>query len=256
MKIATWNVNSLKVRLPHLLDWLKKTEADIVLLQEIKGEASAFPEMELKAAGYHAICVGQKAYNGVAILSRTPIHVTLAALPGDAEDAQARYLEAETGGVTVASLYVPNGNPVESEKYPYKLRWLDRLYARARYLLASEKKVILGGDYNIIPQAEDCHDPALWRDDALFRLEVREKWRRLVNDGWTEAYRALHPEAKAAYSFWDYQNNAFLRDNGIRIDHLLLSPEAANGLKECHIDREPRGLTQPSDHTPVMLTLT
>lgn len=253
-KIATWNVNSIKVRLPHLLAWLKHAEPDVVCLQELKCQDEGFPAMEIAAAGYKALVFGQKSYNGVAILSRGALTERRRGLPGDASDEQARYLEAEVGGLVVASIYLPNGNPVESEKFPYKLKWMERLRAHARALLAEENPVVLAGDYNAIPEAIDCHDPVAWRKDALFRPETQAAFRALKNDGWTEAFRTLHPE-KRAYSFWDYQAGAWQNDHGIRIDHLLLSPQAADRLEACEIEKKQRAREKASDHVPVWCSL-
>lgn len=254
MKIATWNVNSVKARLPNLLDWLKTARPDVVLLQETKTVAENFPRMEIEEQGYGCAVVGQKSYNGVAILSKYPLDDIVEGLPGDETDEQARYVEAwvDAGGagLRVASIYLPNGNPVDSEKYPYKLAWMDRLRLRAADLLAHEEAIILGGDYNVIPGPEDVHDPAGWADDALFRLDTRKRFRAILALGYTEAFRALHAEA-GRYSFWDYQRRAFESDHGLRIDHLLLSPQAADRLVACDIDPVPRGKTKASDHTPV-----
>ncbi|WP_366556584.1 exodeoxyribonuclease III [Aquibaculum sediminis] len=255
MKIASWNVNSIKVRLPNLLRWLESFAPDVVMLQETKCMADAFPTMELEAAGYHSAVVGQKSYNGVALLSRNPLENVQEGLPGDAEDSQARYLEATTAGLRVASIYLPNGNPVPGAKFDYKLAWMARLRAQAAALAAQEVPVVLGGDWNVIPQPVDCHEPAAWEGDALFRPESRAAFRRIVNLGFTEAFRALHPDATHAYTFWDYQAGAWQRDNGIRIDHLLLSPQAADRLEESGIDRDPRGWEKASDHTPVWCRL-
>lgn len=261
MRIATWNVNSVRMRLPNLLAWLKTQEPDVVLLQEIKCENEAFPALEIEAAGYRSILIGQKSYNGVAILSRLPMRDILEGLPGDPDDTQARYLEATiegaNGAVRVASLYLPNGNPIsaDSEKYPYKLAWMERLRQHAAGLLHHETPVVLGGDYNVIPEARDVYDPAAWEDDALYHPRTRAAWRRITGLGYTEAFRALHPDKTHAYTFWDYQAGAWQRDAGLRIDHFLLSPEACDRMTGCFIDRTPRGLDKASDHTPVILDL-
>ncbi len=260
LTIATWNVNSIKVRLPNLQLWLKDVQPDILLLQELKCQEDGFPFLEIEALGYRAYVVGQKTYNGVAILSKEPLDITHKALPGDAEDTQARYIEARRGPLTVASIYLPNGNPIEEDgargpKFAYKLRWLQRLEEHVRTLLASEQPFVLGGDYNIIPQAEDVYDPKGWEQDALFHPESRAAWRRLCGLGLTEAFRALHPDEKQAYTFWDYQQGAWPKNWGLRIDHFLLSPEAADMMTSCTIDRTPRGWEKASDHTPVVLQL-
>lgn len=254
MKIASWNVNSINMRLPHVLDWLTKHKPDALLLQELKCTDDKFPLAEIEAAGYKAAVHGQKSWNGVAILSPHDITDIRRGLPGDDSDEQARYIEASINGLRVASLYLPNGNPVDSEKYPYKLRWFDRLIAYARGLLAQDIPVVLGGDYNIIPEPRDCHDPAAWAEDALFRLDSRRKFRSLVHLGYTDAFRVLNDDSEQ-YTFWDYQAGAWPRNNGIRIDHLLLSPRAADRLKGCRIDREPRAAEKASDHTPIYAEL-
>jgi exodeoxyribonuclease III len=254
MKIATWNVNSIKARLPNVLGWLKAAEPDVVLLQEIKCIDENFPRLEIEDAGYNVETHGQKSYNGVAILSKRPIEVERRGLPGDEADEQARYLEAFTGGVRVATIYLPNGNPTDTEKFPYKLDWMDRLTAHARELLAFEEALVLGGDYNVCPTDDDVYDPAGWAGDALCRPESRAHFRELLNLGFTDAFRVLNPEPHR-YSFWDYQAGAWQRDNGLRIDHLLLSPHAADRLRASDIDRGPRGETKASDHTPVWCEL-
>ncbi|HYD32560.1 MAG TPA: exodeoxyribonuclease III, partial [Azospirillaceae bacterium] len=252
---ATWNVNSVKARLPLVTGWLAAAQPDVVLLQEIKCETDAFPTLDFAALGYRSAVVGQKSYNGVALLSKLPIEDVAYCLPGESEDEQARYVEATVGGVRVASLYLPNGNPVGTEKYAYKLRWMDRLKAHARHLLASGRPIVLGGDYNIIPAPEDVYDPADWQDNALFRSESRRKFRELLHLGFTESFRALHPDEPRAYTFWDYQAGCWPRDCGLRIDHFLLSPRAADRLMACTIDRGPRALDKASDHTPVILEM-
>ncbi len=249
IKIATWNVNSIKARLPVALDWLADTSPDVALLQEIKCLDEAFPEMEISDLGYNIAVVGQKTYNGVAVLSKHPIEVERTSLPGDETDTQARYLEAVTGNVRVASIYLPNGNPAPGEKYTYKLAWMERLYAHVRTLLAGEDACVLGGDYNVIPEADDVYDPEKWRDDALFRPESRAALRKIMHLGLTDAFRALNPEG-GHYSWWDYRGGAWSRDQGARIDHLLLSPQATDRLEVCQIDRHWRGREKTSDHTP------
>jgi exodeoxyribonuclease-3 len=255
MIIATWNVNSIRVRLPILLDWLKRVSPDVVLLQELKCENSAFPALEIESLGYHALIKGQKAYNGVAILSKERPVLLRDILPGETGDAQARYIEAEIGGVTIASIYLPNGNPLGTEKFSYKLGWMDKLYSHAQGLLAQEKPVVLAGDFNVIPEPQDARHPEKWTGDALFQPESRASFRRFTHMGYTEAFRSLHPDTKDAYTFWDYQAGAWDRDDGIRIDHFLLSPEATDRLQECTIDRDMRGLEKASDHVPVLVTL-
>ncbi|MDP6954213.1 MAG: exodeoxyribonuclease III [Alphaproteobacteria bacterium] len=258
MRIATWNVNSVKARLPNLLAWLDEAAPDVLLLQETKTVSEGFPRLEIEERGYVCAVVGQKSYNGVAILSRHPLEDVTERLPGDDADEQARYVEAwvdaGANGVRIASIYLPNGNPVDSEKYPYKLDWMARLRDHAESLLALEEPVVLGGDYNVIPAAGDVYDPQGWAEDALFRLETRQAFREILNLGYTEAFRALHAET-GRYSFWDYQRRAFESDRGLRIDHLLLSPQAADRLSACDIDMVPRGKSKASDHTPVWCEL-
>ncbi len=251
MKIATWNVNSVRARLPRVLEWLGSAAPDVALLQEIKTVAEGFPELEIGDLGYNVAVCGQKSYNGVAILSKPPIEDVLTRLPGDDADDQARYIEAVVGGVRVASIYLPNGNPVDSPKFPYKLGWMERLYDHVGELLGLEEAFVLGGDYNVAPEDRDVYDPAAWADDALCRPETRARYRAVVHLGLTDAYRALHPDAAGAYTFWDYQKGRWQRDEGLRIDHLLLSPQAADRLEACDIDRAPRGRDKASDHTPV-----
>lgn len=254
--IATWNVNSIKARLPRVVEWLTEFAPDVALLQEIKSTDDTFPMMELEDLGYHVETVGQKTYNGVAILSKQPITVHHRALPGDDSDEQARYLEADTCGFRVATIYLPNGNPTrdeagaDHEKFTYKLAWMDRLFRHAQVLLAENTPVVLGGDYNICPTDDDVYDAAAWADDALCRPESRQRFRMLLNLGYTEAFRALNTTPHM-YSFWDYQRGAWQKDDGLRIDHLLLSPEATDRLTDVGIDKTPRGREKASDHTPV-----
>ncbi len=258
MKIATWNVNSIKARLPLVLQWLEREEPDIACLQELKVIDANFPGEAIGDLGYNVAVHGQKTYNGVAILSKTPFDEVITGLPGDGEDTQARYVEAVIpagdGIVRVASIYLPNGNPVNTEKYPYKLGWMARLEAHARDLLALEEPLVLAGDYNVIPAPEDVYDPQGWREDALFRLETRRAFRRLLHLGLTDAVRAC-TDQEHQYTFWDYQRGAWNRDNGLRIDHLLLSPQAADHLHGYAIDRYTRAWQRPSDHAPVHIEL-
>jgi exodeoxyribonuclease III len=254
VKIATWNVNSVKVRFPALLSWLEECRPDVLCLQEIKCLAADFPILELRGLGYYAEVVGQKSYNGVALLSREPARDVISTLPGGDEDVQARYVEATIGDVRVASLYLPNGNPVASDKYPYKMAWLRRLRSHAINLLATERPFVLAGDYNVIPDAKDVYDPDAWREDALFRPETRRAFRALTHLGLVDAFRAIDSEPHR-YSFWDYQAGRWQRDEGLRIDHLLLSPSAADLLQGAGIDRGPRAGDRASDHTPVWCEL-
>ncbi len=258
MKIATWNVNSIKARLPNVLKWLTQTTPDIVCLQELKCIDEAFPASEIEDLGYNVAVHGQKTYNGVAIISRYPFDDITSGLPGDDDDEQARYLEAvisgEHGSLRVASIYLPNGNPVETPKYQYKLDWMDRLVRHTEELLGYEEILVLAGDYNVIPGEEDVHDPQGWWGDALYRPETAEKFRTLCNLGLTSGFKACNPQAHQ-YSFWDYQAGAWQKDNGILIDHLLLSPQAADRLQGSEIDRFTRGWEKPSDHVPVWIRL-
>jgi exodeoxyribonuclease-3 len=254
MKIATWNVNSINMRIPHLMDWVKQANPDIVLLQELKATEDQFPRMAIEELGYNLAMIGQKTYNGVAILSKAPIEVEHTTLPGAPSDEQARYVEAVIGNVRVASIYLPNGNPVGTEKFSYKLAWLDRLIMHAQSLLALEEAVVLGGDFNVCPTDHDVYDPLGFADDALCRPESRARFRALCHLGYTDALRALHTEI-GLYTYWDYQAGRWNRDEGLRIDHLLLSPQAADRLVASDVDRKPRGLDKPSDHTPVWCEL-
>jgi len=250
LTVATWNVNSVKARLPHLLRWLGDSQPDVVLLQEIKVVDAAFPREEVGDLGYNVALVGQKSYNGVAILSKSPIDVLQTTLPGDQGDGQARYIEGFSAGVRLASIYAPNGNPVSSEKFHYKLSWLDRLAAHTRGLLASDDIFVFGGDFNVAPEDRDVYDPEGWRDDALCRPDSRAALRAITFLGVTDAIRARIPD-KSVYTWWDYRRGAWANDEGLRIDHLLLSPSAADRLADVGIDRAPRGWDKASDHTPV-----
>jgi exodeoxyribonuclease-3 len=258
MKIATWNVNSVKARLDTVLAWLKEANPDVVCLQEIKTTNEAFPAETFEALGYNCAVHGQKSYNGVAILSKRPPEDVVRRLPGSEDDDHARYIEAvipgDRGVVRVASIYAPNGNPPGTERFGYKLGWLERLMRHAGHLLAFEESLLLLGDYNIIPAPEDCFDPKAWVGDALFQPESRAAFRRIVNLGFTDAFRACHAGPRC-YTFWDYQAGAWVKDHGIRIDHALLSPQAADRLVSCSIERKVRGWEKPSDHVPVVCDL-
>ena len=258
MLVATWNVNSVKSRSEHLLRFLSEAQPDVLCLQELKCVDEAFPRAEVEAAGYNVETHGQKSWNGVAILSRHPLSVERRGLDGEPEDVQSRYMEAVVsrpgGALRVASIYLPNGNPTASEKYPYKLRWMKRLEAHARDLLALEEPLVLAGDYNVIPEARDVYEPASWIEDALFRTETRAAYRSLLGLGLTDALRATSDEA-GLYTFWDYQAGAWQRNKGIRIDHLLLSPQAADRLVGVEIHKATRAWEKPSDHVPVSVTL-
>ena len=252
--IATWNVNSIRARLPRVLDWLADARPDVALLQELKVVDENFPAAEIEDLGYNIEAHGQKTYNGVAILSRHPIEDVTRGLPGDDSDEQARYIEAFTAGLRVASIYLPNGNPAPGEKFDYKIAWMDRLVTHTRDLMALDEAFVLGGDYNVCPTDDDVYNPVGWADDALCRPESRNRFRSMVNLGLTNAYRSLHPEP-GQYSYWDYTGGAWQKGFGLLIDHLLLSPQAADRLKEAGIDRKPRGKEKPSDHTPVWCEL-
>jgi len=258
MKLATWNVNSIKVRLEAATAWLKEAVPDVVVLQEIKCVDENFPTAAFEELGYNCAVHGQKTYNGVAILSRRPLQDVTPRLPGGDGDDHARYLEAivpgETGTVRVASIYAPNGNPVGTEKFPYKLGWLERLATRAKALLQLEEPLALMGDYNIIPEPDDVWDPKAWLGDALFQPESRAALRRLEYLGLTDAFRACNAEPHQ-YTFWDYQAGAWQKNHGIRIDHILLSPQAADRLKGSGIDKHMRDRDKPSDHVPVWCEL-
>lgn len=258
MRIATWNVNSIRQRLDHLQAWLREREPDIVCLQEIKCVDDAFPREPFEALGYNVAVHGQKTFNGVALLSKLPFDEVAPGLIGDDADVQARFLEAivstKAGALRVVSLYLPNGNPPTTEKYTYKLGWMDRLIKFARARLELEEPMLLCGDYNVIPTPADARRPEVWVNDALFLLQTREKFRTLINLGLTDAVRAVS-DAEDLYSFWDYQAGAFQKNDGIRIDHLLLSPQAADRLVDAGIDRHVRGWEKPSDHVPVYVDL-
>ncbi|MEX0368384.1 MAG: exodeoxyribonuclease III [Ruegeria sp.] len=265
MKIATFNINGIKARAEALPRWLDDAQPDVVLLQEIKSVDEAFPRALFEERGYNVETHGQKGFNGVAILSKLPLEDVARGLPGDDSDEQARWIEATVVGkraLRICGLYLPNGNPVELEngtplpggKYDYKLKWMERLHARAAGLIASEEPALMAGDYNIIPQAEDAKRPDAWREDALFRPESRAAFRRILNLGYTEAFRA-RTQGPGHYSFWDYQAGAWNKNDGIRIDHFLLTPQAADLMRDCRIDAEIRGHEKPSDHVPVWIEL-
>ena len=254
MRIASWNVNSAKARQDHILDYLKAGSADVLLIQETKTQDVNFPVDLYQDAGWNVAFHGQKSYNGVAIAARQPLTDVISGMPGDAEDEQARYMEATIGGVRVATIYLPNGNPAPGPKFDYKLAWMERLNIRAEELLRDEIPVVLAGDFNVIPQDIDCYDPPGWEGDALTRAESRAAFNRLSLLGYTDALRACHP-GKVLYSYWDYQAGAWQKNNGVRIDHLMLSPEAADRLVAAEVDKGPRGLEKPSDHTPVWVEL-
>jgi exodeoxyribonuclease-3 len=258
MRIATWNVNSIRQRMDSLVAWLAERQPDIVCLQEIKCVDDAFPREPLEALGYNIAVHGQKTFNGVALLSKFPFDEVAPGLIGDNDDVQARFLEAlistKTGVVRVACLYLPNGNPAPGDKYDYKLKWMDRLHKFAHERLKLEEPFVLAGDYNVIPAAADAKRPEAWVNDALFLPQTREKFRSLINLGLTDAVRASS-DAADLYTFWDYQAGSWQKNDGIRIDHLLLSPQAADRLTGAGIDKHVRSWDKPSDHVPVWIDL-
>jgi exodeoxyribonuclease-3 len=255
MKIATYNVNGVNGRLPVLLRWLEESRPDVACLQELKAPDEKFPEAAIRELGYDAVWHGQKSWNGVAILSRVgEIHEIRRGLPGDPDDSHSRYLEAAVNGLVVASIYLPNGNPRPGPKFDYKLKWFEQLTAHAADLLASDAPVVLAGDFNVMPTEQDVYAPERWLDDALFAPEVRAAWYRLVGQGWTDAFRALHPQ-ETVYTFWKYFRNAFARNAGLRIDHFLLTPDLAKRLRRAEVELPVRGWEKTSDHAPVWVEL-
>ena len=258
MKIATWNINGVKARIENLQHWLKESSPDIACLQEIKSVDDLFPRLEIEALGYHVETHGQKGFNGVAILSKKSPDEVIRGLPGDDSDEQARFIEAvfstDKGVLRVVSLYLPNGNPIDTEKFPYKLSWMQRLETWAKQRLELEEPLVLAGDYNVIPEPYDAKNPQQWLGDALFQPQSRQALRRLENMGFTEAVRAATDD-DGVYTFWDYQAGAWPKNNGIRIDHLMLSPEAANHFVATDIEKHVRAWEKPSDHVPVTVTL-
>ncbi|MDH4985146.1 exodeoxyribonuclease III [Aminobacter anthyllidis] len=258
MKIVTWNINGVRARIENLVHWLKESDPDIVCLQEIKTVDEGFPRFEIEALGYNVETHGQKGFNGVAILSKLRFDEVNRGLPGDDTDEQARFIEGvfstDKGALRVVSLYLPNGNPVGTEKFPYKLSWMARLERWAAERLALEEALVLAGDYNVIPEAIDARNIELWLGDALYQPETRQAFRRLVNLGFTEAVRSV-TDQRDVYTFWDYQAGAWQKNNGIRIDHLLLSPEAANRFASASIEKHVRAWEKPSDHVPVAIDL-
>lgn len=256
-KITSWNVNSIKARRGHVEKYLADSGSDILMVQELKGEE--FPGDDFKARGWNTAAVTQKAYNGVAIFSKDDIEVIHDELPGDESDEQARYIEFKTHGLHLINIYLPNGNPVMNEdalheKFTYKLNWMERLYQRLKHLRDTNTPFAIGGDFNIINEDKDCWDPKVWEGDAATRPESRALYRKMINLGLYDAFRALNNNA-GEYTFWDYQAGRWQKDEGIRIDHFLLSPEYADKLTSCEIDKAPRALDKPSDHTPISITL-
>ena len=252
-KIASWNVNSIRARLDHVTEWLKGREPDVLLLQELKG--TEFPARVFEDLGYTSVAVTQKAYNGVAIVSRHPIETISTTLSGDEADSHARYLETMISGIRVVNIYLPNGNPVGSDKFAYKLAWMDRLNKKMCAWRKEDVPTLIGGDFNVIPEDIDCHKPSSWIHDALFQPEPRAQYRALLSLGYTDAFRSLHPGESGQFTFWDYFRQAFEHNRGIRIDHFLLSPKLAERLESCEIDVEPRALEKPSDHAPIIVEL-
>ena len=258
MKVTTWNINGVKARLDSAVAYLRQASPDVICLQEIKSLTEAFPASAFEDLGYHCAVHGQKGFNGVAVLSKLPIDEVHPRLPGDDEDSHSRYLEVvvstKEGVVRVASIYLPNGNPITTDKFSYKLAWMDRLIGHAKTLLALEEPVVLAGDYNVIPAPADAKNPSAWVNDALFQLETRSKFRELLHLGLTDAFRACEDRG-GHFTFWDYQAGAWQKDDGIRIDHLLLSPQAAARLQRVAIDKHVRAREKPSDHVPIRCDL-
>ena len=256
MKLVTYNLNGIRARLPRLTEYLQREQPDVVCLQELKCADDSLPIADIEATGYHAVWHGQKGFNGVAVLAKEAAPaLRRIGLPGDPDDTHSRYIEAEVAGVVVASIYLPNGNPIGTEKFDYKLRWMERLRAHAAVLLAEEKPVVLAGDYNVIPEDRDTFSRRAMANDALFQPESQQAFRRLVNQGWTDALRAFHPDEPKLFTFWDYTAGAWQRDAGFRIDHLLCSPRAADRLLGAEVHKWARGEEKASDHAPVAVEL-
>ncbi|MEO7277341.1 MAG: exodeoxyribonuclease III [Sphingomicrobium sp.] len=256
MKLATYNLNGIRARLPRLVEWLAREQPDVVCLQELKCADESLPIGDIEAAGYGALWHGQKGFNGVAVLAKGDApELRQIGLAGDPDDSHSRYIEAEVGGVIVASIYLPNGNPVGTEKFDYKLRWMERLNDRAAELLALERPVLLAGDWNVVPEDRDVFSVAATRHDAVMQPEARDAWRRIVNQGWTDALRAFHPNDGTLYTFWDYTAGCWQRDLGFRLDHLLCSPEAVDRLQGAGVDRWARGEEKASDHAPTWVEM-
>ena len=253
MIIASWNVNSLKSRLPHVLSFLKKNKPDVLMLQELKG--TEFPSAAFTALGYNSEYVSQKTYNGVAIIAKGEIEVVATALKGDTKDTHARYLETNIGGIRVINIYLPNGNPPGSDNFTYKLAWMDRFEKRLRALKTAKTKVIIGGDFNVIPRDIDCHSVKYWKSDALFQPEVKARFQKWLDMGYLDAFRHVHGDEPGQFTFWEYWRDMFGKNYGIRIDHFLVSPALAKRLVDCRIDRAPRKLEKPSDHCPILVAI-
>jgi exodeoxyribonuclease-3 len=256
MRLTTYNLNGIRARLPRLLEWLDREKSDVVCLQELKCADDALPIADIEAAGYGAVWHGQKGFNGVAILARGAApELRRVGLPGDPDDSHSRYIEAAVGDYVVASIYLPNGNPVGTEKFDYKLKWMERLRAHAAELLAAERPTVLAGDFNVVPEDRDVFSIKAAANDALVQPETRAEWRQLLNQGWTDSLRAFHPTDDRLYTFWDYTAGCWQRDAGFRIDHLLCSPEAADRVKDAGVDRWARGEEKASDHAPTWVVL-
>ena len=256
MKLITFNINGIRARMPRLLEYLAREQPDVVCLQELKCADDSLPVGDIEAAGYYAVWHGQKGFNGVAVLSKgQPPALRQVGLSGDPDDTHSRYIEAEVDGLIVASIYLPNGNPIGTEKFDYKLRWMDRLAKRARDILAEERPAVLAGDFNVIPEDRDTFSRRAMASDALFQPESQAAFRRIVNQGWTDALRALNPWEERLYTFWDYTAGAWPRDAGFRIDHLLCSPEVADRLEGAGVDKWARGEEKASDHAPTWVEL-
>ena len=256
MKLVTYNLNGIRARLPRLTEYLQREQPDVVCLQELKCADDALPISDIEATGYHAVWHGQKGFNGVAVLAKGEAPVLRrVGLPGDPDDTHSRYIEAQVGDVVVASIYLPNGNPIGTEKFDYKLKWMERLRAHAAGLLAEERPVVLAGDYNVIPEDRDTFSRRAMANDALFQPESQQAFRRLVNQGWTDALRAFHPNEPKLFTYWDYTAGAWARDAGFRIDHLLCSPRAADRLTGAEVHKWARAEEKASDHAPVAIEL-
>ena len=256
MKLVSYNLNGIRARLPRFLEWLEREKPDVVCLQELKCADEALPTADIEALGYQGVWHGQKGFNGVAILARdAKPEVRRVGMPGDPDDAQSRYVEAEVDGVIVASIYLPNGNPVGTEKFDYKIRWMERLRDHARELLALERPAVLAGDWNVVPEDRDVFSIGATAHDAVTQPQTRQAWRQIVNQGWTDALRAFHPAEEKLYTFWDYTAGCWQRDLGFRLDHLLCSPEATDRLRGAGVDRWARGEEKASDHAPTWIEL-
>jgi exodeoxyribonuclease-3 len=256
MRLATYNLNGIRARLPRLIEWLEREKPDVVCLQELKCADESLPAADVEAAGYRGVWHGQKGFNGVAILARdAEPKLRRTGLPDGPEDSHSRYIEAEVGGLVVGSLYLPNGNPVGTEKFDYKIRWMERLGSHAAELLALERPVVLAGDWNVVPEDRDVFSVRATQHDAVMQPEAREAWRRLLHQGWTDALRALHPDEPKLYTFWDYTAGCWQRDAGFRLDHMLCSPEANDRLRGAGVDKWARDQEKASDHAPTWIDL-